>query len=95
MRSRLLCERFSLDMEDTHKEKLKAARRVMAAAMCTVTEAVLVSILEEKSLTVEIKRSKLKKQFDKVASASQKLSADIKKLMHARIVKESCAKLLS
>ena len=91
---RKLAERFGFEVEDS-KEELKALNAAMAQAMCTVTEAVLMSILSEKTLTVEIKRTKIKKQFDKLSAASRKYHVDIKMMLLPRIAKDATSKVLS
>ena len=75
--------------------QMKDIQETMSLAMCTLTEALLISIVLDSSADESVKKSKISKQFAKLSDAAKLYDRDIKKMLHPRVVRETVGKLLA
>ena len=88
-----LSQRFDLK-EVLASEKASEAKGWLGAALALLSDAILITVSEDKNTTIETKRVKIKKATDRIASGATEYGVDVQKLVQARVMCEACAKLL-
>eukprot|EP00971_Amphidinium_carterae_P150770 2989186-Amphidinium_carterae.1 len=88
----MFCER--LNVEKQPAELYKSVCEIMAKTFATISEAVLISIIVHKEMSVENKRTRIQKQLARVAGAGTHWGVDVKAKMSQRILKEGLSKLI-
>ena len=76
----------------TEKGELKA---VMGLAATTLTEAALISLMEDANLTAEARKTKMSKHLSRIPNYSRDFEVDIKKEIQAAVMSGSVGKVLS
>ena len=87
-----LCDQLGLTKP---ADEYSTIQDIMSRSYATVSEAIFMSIVGEKSLTIETKRTKIQKQLARVAHASQQWDRDVKKMISVRVLREAMSKLLN
>ena len=68
---------------------------VMSRSFTTISEVVLMSVVEDEELSIDVKRGKINRQLAKVSEASETFCRDIEKSLHGRVVKQAVGKLVT
>eukprot|EP00971_Amphidinium_carterae_P346355 6487762-Amphidinium_carterae.1 len=87
-------DRFELPVEPNAEHWKTAIARIIEAFV-TLTEAILSDVVVDKNLTVEVKRTRIQRQFLKVANIGSKFGTELKAKLLPAIARESVSKLVS
>ena len=85
-------ERFSFTTEPF---KLSFGKNIMARAAACMTEAILISLIEDAEMSHTLRLEKIKGVLDKLPAYTKEFDTDMKRVVNARVMSEAVNKLLS